>query len=281
MKEIKVNTQSSFPIPAGATNLTITHAWGDTVKVEIGLTPGDTYQFTPDSIGVHKFVWSDGSAVISTQFFSVVLPYLSSSEFFTEFPDLETEDESFAPYERRVRHIIETFTQQEFGPYVGKTLELEGDGGDSLEVPVRLMALTSVGDLWGTDYSPMVGLAGDGWFLEFAGDTTIPRTNIYGYNYDVKRDIVRYGRDRFDHGNTYVIHGNWGYEYVPNAVVDAAKLLLVDEFAGSNDMRRAGINQAQLGDFSYKLNADQWGTTGNVQADMLLSPYVMIRIGHT
>lgn len=45
------------------------------------------------------------------------------------------------------------------------------------------------------------------------------------------------------------------------------------------EMRQKGVLEVELGDFRVKMNADQWGTTGNATADNLLANYVNFGIG--
>lgn len=277
MLDIEVNKTKNLTVPAGATSVHISHAWGDEVADTTGLTPGDTYAFTPNSIEVHKVVWRDGTTIVKTDFYNVIMPTITSLEFFSEFSELDSEEEKFAGVERRVRHIIEVFTGQKFGPYIDKTLSLQGDGGDTLELPVRIISYSLLTDQFGedlTDYTEIA--AGEPYFIQYRDRFRRP------FYQDYKRDLSteRRKQDFFTDKLDFSITGNFGWEYVPAAITDAAKLLIADDFNGSNDLRRNGINEAQLGDFSYKLNADQWGTTGNTQADMLLADFTIMRFGN-
>jgi hypothetical protein len=268
MKELKVNITTTITVPIGATTLSITHEWGDIIATNVAVS--GTYAFTPTSIGVHKFVWSTGQ----TDFYEIVLPMATSVDFFTDYPDLETTGgDAFVATERRVRKVIEKFTGQKFGPYVGKSQEIQGDGGDTLALPVRCTALTSVQTVFGDTLTDVVELGGDSdWYVRY-------KATLHAPYRDIKRDIYWRGHDFFKKNMFYVVTGNWGWEYVPNDVVEASKLLLADGFGDLNDLRKHGINRAQLGDFEYYLNADQWGTTGNTEADLLLSPYVILNLG--
>lgn len=272
MKEIVVNKTKSFTVPAGATSVTITHEWGEVEATATGLTPGDAYLFTPNSLGVYKVAWNTG-----TDFYESALPLVSSSDFFAEHEDLELEDERFVATERAVRKLIETITGQKFGPYSGKTLRLQGDGGDTLEIPVRIRSVDLVTDQWEDDLTDVIEIAaGEPFFLQYKDRFRAPFYQDYKRDLSVERRKQDFFTDKLD----FSITGDFGWEWVPSEVVEAAKLLIVDTLNGSNDLRERGINEAQLGDFSYKLNADQWGTTGNTRADVLLSNYVIMRFGN-
>lgn len=277
MKEIVVNKDKILVVPAGVDGISVVHEMGSTEATATGLIAGGSYTFKPTSIGVHKVIWKNGATTVSTDFYSSVLPLVTSTEFFTDFPSLELEDERFAASEKATRSLIETVTGQKFGPYVGKTIKIQGDGGDTLEVPLRIRSLTSVTDQYAEILTDRVEIAaGEPYFLQYIDRYRAP------FYQDYKRDlsIERRKQDFFTEKLDFVITGDFGWEYVPTAVAEAAKLLIADNLSGRNDLREGGINEAQLGDFSYKLNADQWGTTGNTRADILLSDYVIMRIGN-
>ena len=273
MKEVKVNKKKSFLIPEDATSVQISHEWGDVVAMATGLVPGEFFEFTPDSIGAHHFIWKDGSSVVKTEYYNIYMPIITASEFFSAYPEHEAEDDKFPNYERRVRSIVEMYTGQKFGPYINKTIRLQGEGGNTLELPVVVRALYSVSDTYDSDFTDYVEIApGTSYFLQ--------NRHAYRYYNDIKSDIsVEHNHDFFTHRLDFAITGDFGWPYVPADVSEAAGILLGDEYTNAGDLRKHGFNEAQLGDFSYKLNADQWGTTGNTQVDLMLAPYVQINLG--
>src|ERR1051325_12064835 len=120
MQEIAVNKAKQYTVPSGADSLLITHEWGDQVA---SLSVSGTQCFTPDSIGVHKFQWKNGSSVIQTDFYDSVFKYSTDVEFFEDYPELDDADnnDKFNLLEKKYRHIIESYTQQKFGPFINKT----------------------------------------------------------------------------------------------------------------------------------------------------------------
>jgi hypothetical protein len=276
MKEIAVNKPKVFTVPEGATKLIVTHEWGDVLVDAADVV--DTYYFTPDSIGQHKFVWTDDDGVlIHKDFYDAFTPLLKASEFFADFPDLSDFDSQFPQVERLIRHTIQGYTNTKFGPYVDKTLEIQGDGGDSLYLPVRITALTSVTSNFGDDYTDQVEIApNDDHCIQRQGRFRVP------FFTDVKRDDIMFDTARmFDERFTFSIVGDFGFEVVPVNVSEAAKLLL-NQGLGDNEiieMRRQGANRIKLGDFFVFLTADQFGSTGNSTADMLLGQDGFWQIG--
>lgn len=262
MTEIEVGEEVTLTAPAGATSVDIFHEWeSETPEGNYSVTAG-VATFTPSSIGVHKFVWDTGKIEHRVAVVRLVAPDagLTGAEL-----------EAFIANERLARFIIEGYTGQKFGPYHEKELTLQGDDGDSLVLPLRLTSFTSIIDNDGIDITEQLQVS-------HSNDEIIQGKPGYrggAYDFDTKRDISAWSYDIFSHRKDFSITGNWGWEYVPPEVSQAAELLIAS-FSGGEvaEMRASGIYEAQLGDFSLKLNADQWGTTGNVQADQLLSRYI-------
>jgi hypothetical protein len=275
MQEIKINAAKSLTKPAGATHIMITHEWGDTVLPSTAVG-GATYDFTPDSIGVHKIVWTDGTSPVQTTFYAVVQLLISSSEYFAEHSELEDFEDLFPQIERLVRQTVQNYTGQKFGPLMDKSLEIQGDGGDALALPVRAVVLSEVTTTLGDDITDFVEISpNDPGFLQ-------KKSQFRGVNYfDVKKDFWYQKGNLFNEDCVFIIQGNFGWEYVPIEVSDAASLLITD-LIGSDDvaeMRSKGVFEVQIGDFSARLNADQWGTTGNTRADNLLAAYTTLGFG--
>jgi hypothetical protein len=276
MDEIYVNTAKNFTAPQTATTLTIIHELGDTVLSAAAVSSGSV-TYTPLSIGTHKLLWKNGSTLVSTEFYSVIQPLVTDLQFFNDYESLEeTYGDSFRQTERKVRLVIEKFVNQKFGPLLSKTVDVQGTGGSNLELPYRLLSLTSVQDQWGEELTEYVRVGGGtSWFLEYNSSL-----NMY---MDIKKDVSLEPYNFFRSNVTYSIEGDFGWEYVPVDVSEAAKLLISDNFNGTSDLVKQGFRSAQLGDFAYSTAigkmGEQWATTGNSDADLLLSEYVVMGIG--
>lgn len=266
MQEIKVGTEQSLSAPVGATSVTVTHEWGGRRRPTIT-------GFTPDSIGVHKVFWNTGE----TEFYDAYVELVTKAEFIADFPAWAAiTDAQFASLERVTRRIIQNYTGQKFGPYVAKSQTLQGDGGDSLSLPVRITSLTSVLNNYGDDITDRVEIS-------FSNDKILQRQPAFrgGWYFDPKRDVTENEYELFHQNFNFTVTGNWGWDYVPVEVSEAAKILFNEalDTSGPNALRKQGVFEAELGDFRLRLNADQWGTTGNAQADNLLSAYVDMFMG--
>lgn len=272
MEEVKLGIEVELNPPMPSDALVIVHEWG-TTTVQTGV---DYYKWVPTSIGVHKLFFKSGTDIVSSPIFKeAYVPIIDYDEFITNTPALNTLDESsFDLCEKEVRRIIQNYCGQKFGPYVGQTIEVQGDGGDSLVLPAPALALTSVTDSFGTELTHYVDIS--------AGfNTSLSTKPTYTSHWtDTKADVSFRMRDMFRETQVYVIEGDFGWEYVPSDVSVAANVLIKDVF--TNDLTgqiQMGVVETQLGDFKLKLNADKWGTTGNAKADNLLAGYVNFGIG--
>jgi len=277
MKEVVVGEEAEELAPADSAHVHITHEWGEEVVNDVA-TGGDPYTWVPDSVGVYKIVFfNSGDSVLSTVYCNAFTPVITKEEFIAAFPAwADVDDEEYANLERTVRQIIQNYTGQVFGPIVDKTLRIQGDGGDSLYLNLPIRTLETITDTYGAELNDLVEIAPQNPFF-------LQRASRFrgGYDYEVKRDVFWHTFQLFRVEHVFSIMGVFGYEYVPPEVTSAAGILLNDAIGGEDvvEMRKQGVFEAQLGDFKMRLNADQWGTTGNIQADNLLAPHIILGIG--
>src|SRR5690606_5269525 len=100
--------------------------------------------------------FDDEDAPINTSFYSSIVPLISWEQFSDEYEEAGLVEDDFPKIERQVRSLIQNYTNQKFGPYVDKTLEIQGDGGDSLELPLRILALKSIKNNYGDELIDLV-----------------------------------------------------------------------------------------------------------------------------
>jgi hypothetical protein len=275
MEEIKVGEEIELTAPItspAVDSLVIVHEWG-TTRVQTG---ANLNKWTPDSIGVHKLFFKAGTDVVSSPVFKeAYVPIINYDEFITDTPALSAlSEDDFNLCEKEIRRIVQNYCGQKFGPYVGQTIEVQGDGGDSLVLPAPALALTSVQDSFGTELTHYVDIS--------AGfNTSISTKPTYTSHWvDTKADVSFRMRDMFRETQVYVIEGDFGWEYVPSDVSAAARMLIADVFTNElTGQIQMGVVETQLGDFKLKLNADRWGSTGNGKADNMLAGYVNFGIG--
>lgn len=284
MEELEIGTHD-FTAPTDAHGYVLTHEWGGSNYVSAAdLSDNFTFSISFESIGVYKLQWYgeaqiwDGTQELLGRpiFYNAYVPLFDSSQFLTENPALEDFEDFIPQVERKVRHIIQNYTGHKFGPYYGKYMDIQGDGGDSLYLPVPILLLRSIESNFGDDITDLVEISpNDNCILQ-------RQSRFRGTQYyEIKRDVFWNQYEMFNERYNFTIYGDWGFEYVPQEVTEAAQILAAEALGSDEiaDMKSKGIFQLQLGDFQIRLNADQWGTTGNATADNLLASYVNMGIG--
>lgn len=228
-----------------------------------------TYVTKDDEIDV-KFNFSVNFTTSSvTEHVSIVTPIISR-----EAAELIATGK-FAQYEPIVRHIIQSYTGQRFGLWEA-TYPVYGESGGQLLLPDRLISQSGV-SYDGTAYDPTgFIIKGGGWYL--ARKTNVPLSikeappeddliNFTGVIYS-----PNYYRS-FGENTVYSIAGIWGYEYVPQNVQEAAKMLFNDYVCNDAIYRDRYLKSIRSADWRLEFNSGAWAGTGNVKADQLLSDY--------
>jgi len=284
MEEIEVGVKD-LTAPDNAHGILITHEWGgQNSESHADVSANHTFSIDFNSVGVYKVQWYaedelwDGTQELVGRpiFYNSYMPLIDTSQFLTENPSLEDYEDLIPQIERKVRHVIQNYTGHKFGPYYTKYLDIQGDGGDSLFLPVPLLVLRTIENNYGDDITELVEISPN-------NNCILQRQARFrgSHFYEIKRDVFWNQYEMFNERYNFTIFGDWGFEYVPQEVTEAAQILAVDALATDDiaDMKSKGIFQLQLGDFQIRLNADQWGTTGNATADNLLAAYVNMGIG--
>lgn len=222
------------------------------------------------------------ATVLQRNVVNVVTPLVTASDFFGTYSNLDnsTNESNFAFTERIIRKYVQRHCQQDFGPYINKSRVIQGEGKDDLPLPYSLLALNDIADSFGNDLTIYVDTDFvSPWFIHHRPDVLFVDSSVDYSFIDRKSDVTIRGYDFFSKKLNYTVTADWGFYDVPNDVIDACKLLIADTYTGISALIRAGIDQAQLGDYSFRVNPMMAGSTGNLLADELLSNYVLINIG--
>jgi len=208
---------------------------------------------------------------------SVVTPLLTKAEIKQIHPNAT--DDEVVRIEEAVRLIIQAHTGQKFGKFIG-TYSVKGSDGNVLQLPARLLKLTSVN---GLEDNPnrYFFIGGDGWTLQhFPWGVPPVKADYHELHQHVggvihNPNMVKLGE--FYKSMTYNITGEWGWDRVPDAVKEAAKLLVNDYACGDAAYRDRYLTSMTAADWRIQFNSGAFARTGNVRADQLLSDYVLKR----
>lgn len=246
-----------------------------------------TWSFTVPGSGT----FTDAQAV------TVVTPYLAIWEVQEIWP--EATAEQAADVEAAVRHVINAHCGQTFGFSKNKTIVVEGHGERALRLPERLLELKGLSTLFATLDINSAIIVSDGWYLKKGWSdevTALENDTTYWANWDATSGSTpgEPGYEKPGHGHIIVpqtaggnpttwrddypftIVGDWGWKSVPEAVKQAAGLLVNDYACMEANYRDRYLESIKAADWRLQFSAAAWENTGNVRADQLLSEYVIL-----
>lgn len=235
-----------------------------------------------------KFTYTENSTTYEydeSTYVEVVTPILTPEEIraILDDPDISyvATDEEVERIEKAVRYIIQAHTGQFFGKYVGKQ-SVTGSGDSYLRMPMRLISLTSIND--NVTYANNLAVRGDGWYLKsktwgipsIRADYDGWHENPYTSPAPIAAPYSSYTRP-FLENVEYEIDGVWGWNSVPAAVKEAAKLLVNDYACADSSYRDRFLTSMTAADWRIQFHEGAFSNTGNVRANQLLAEYVLRR----
>jgi hypothetical protein len=256
--------------PDDAPVVTVFHEWGDQIGSELTsvVDTGTTYNVALNSTytqssGVTKLKWIyevAGSEVVKTSFLNIYSQYIDELTFFDRHPETETEwGDRFNELELKTRNIINTYCGQDFDIRTSKTITLDGSGSKNLYLPVRLDELSTVTAI----YSAV------------SGTTEDDISELVEVHPESKFFIRTVEGGKFSKDAEFVILGNWGWPYVPQNVTDAADYIIFDLMNDDSTYRQHGVKEVDIDTHKMKFSDSIFGSTGNIDADVLLMDYTL------
>lgn len=206
----------------------------------------------------------------------VVTPILSKAEIMAIDAHVFALDYEVNKIEKAVRHIIQAYTGQEFGHFHG-TEQVKGDGGTALFLPRRIIELIEVN---GAVVSQHFSVDPDRYIIRhFPWGVPPVKADYFGLHHHVGGVIHNPNNVSLRNWTkrVYAIKGRWGYEEVPAAVKEAARLLVNDYACADSQYRDRYLQSMTAADWRIQFNSSAFLRTGNVRADQLLSDFVLTR----
>lgn len=256
-------------------SITIKHEFGDVVKAETVVAAGPvttyTYNLTKDdtrACGLHRVIWKyteGASSKTQTAGYQVIQEYISLGQFLTDNPGLSSVASSFTKIERQARQIINTYCGQEFYFIPEKTIRYDGQNRSSLWTGMRVDDLIEV---------KLDGVTDITEYIEIAPDTRRAlRRKKYTDNFDSSTiPSVRY----FKSSSVYHVKANWGWHDIPTNIADAAAILISDIVNDDRAYWKHGVSEVYMDTDRLRFHHDMiQGTTGNIEADVLLMDYIL------
>ena len=258
----------------------VIHEWGDILVAEARATRVSTGEYTFSlsaaevrSFGKYKILWRYIKTAVtytSAQYVNVYSPYVSDGEFFDIYPELETEfADKFNSVERRVRSVIDTICGQSFQYYSNQSLTYEGTKSSNLYLTTRCCNILEVTQKTDIDITANVELAVESKYYMRLIQQLIPIATAQQV----------FIQPKFEIGVFYTVRGNWGWEYVPPNITDAAMLLIFDYLNDDTAYAKHGISQAKMDTYSMSFTDAAMSGSGNLEVDVLLMDYTMYTMG--
>lgn len=209
---------------------------------------------------------------------NMVTPILSFAEIREIDENVFSTDADATKIEKAVRHVIQAYTGQEFGQFIGEKT-VKSSGGPVLFLPAKLQAITAFNGIPFDEAHFLIGE--EGYTLRHYPFGVPPvKADYHGLHMHTGGVIhnpnnVRLGY--FKDGMQYRINGSWGYDEVPAQIKEAAKLLVNDYACADAQYRDRYLTSMTAADWRIQFNGGAFVRTGNVRADQLLSDYVVTR----
>jgi hypothetical protein len=308
MDDVKINNSKTVSLTLGSdpdsstVNATLYHEFADSSVVQAstactrasagnysiayGESPANSDNFVLSQGGVHKVVFSysiSSTSYTSETYFSVYTPYITSATFFSNHSELQTSmGAKFEDYEKKARRIIDTYCGQSFDYYGVKSFIIDGYDTRFLRLPYPLDTLTTVVADYGDSDNETIHDSSDSTLNNLE---KVNATGNFGSAHTLrfknkvsdtrKSYVARTYRNRFNSKSDYKVTGNYGWRFVPNNIRDAAELIIVDLMNDDSEYRRHRIHSVDMDTTRYRFDSDFYGSTGNVDADVLLMDYTL------
>lgn len=291
MEEVKINTSKTLTLtlPADPTandvDVSLYHEFGDLVSgptqatrtgagvytITYGQQPSGIYVLNAGGRYRADFTYAvSGTSYTQSQYINVYTPYITSTQFFENHPELEDDFASnFDYFAKRAKNAIETFCGQNFEFYPNKTIVVNGNGYDSMRLPVPVTTITSIVQDKGEDSEVTIQNV-EKVRQPFNFDTT----------YQIKFNKTLDEADVFNTGvfnrySDYTINGDFGWRFIPENIKQASDLIIADLMNNDSEYRMHGIRRVDMDAVSFEMRDSFFDSTGNIEADILLMDYTL------
>lgn len=256
--------------PAAPPTVTLYHEWGDQIggTLTSTLDSGTIYKVNltsshTESSGVLKLKWSysvGATAKSQNSFLNIYSQYIDSLTFFDRHP--ETEDawgDRFDELELKTRNIINTYCGQEFDIKISKTITLDGSDSKTLFLPLRIDSVAAV----------------DAVVPTVSGTSTDDITSLIEIHPESRFFLRAIDSQKFSKNAQFKIRGDWGWPYVPQNVTEAADYIILDLMNDDAAYRQHGVTNVRIDTHEMSFTDSIFGSTGNIDADVLLMDYTL------
>ena len=203
----------------------------------------------------------------------VVNPYVTFGQFTTHFPNTHIDYDEFILLEPTVRKVIERYCNQKFTREEGVGFVMVGQNSDTLHLPRQIISLDAVEVM-----DPHVDAQGNETPYDISEYITFDESNRWAIrrrtSHAVERSMTPTNRYAFfKYPKKYRVVGDWGWDMVPEDVSQAAAILVNDYSFPDSKYREKYVKNFRFGEGRMEFGVTGDETTGNANADMILSAY--------
>lgn len=204
--------------------------------------------------------------ITDKQKFEISRRIVSFDEVLQMLPNIRYNE--YEELERTVRGVIESHCKQKFNHWYG-IREVRGNEATIL-LPQYLDRLESLSKKMSMVDTFLISSAADGFEITDEGLSIKNDRSM-----DVRKSI--HGRLR---ETEFKVLGQWGYVSVPSQVKQAAAALIQQKFCPDSIYRERYIESIRNENTNIRLNPQSYNnSTGNADADSLLTPYRVFHLG--
>jgi len=238
--------------------------------VQIGQDITNSYEF-------RSFNWEyevDGEPVSTPhELLIVVNPYITFSQFESRYPSTHISRDEFMLIEPTVRKVIERYCNQTFSKEESTGYVVLGQNSDTLHLPKQIIDLNAVEVM-----DPHIDAGGNEIPYDIVEYVTFDENNRWAIrrrtSHAVERSLTPTNRHSFfRYPKRYRVVGDWGWDTVPGDVSHAAAILVNDYSFPDAKYREKYVKNFRFGEGRMEFGATGDETTGNANADMILSAY--------
>lgn len=215
-----------------------------------------------------------GEAIVKTDLFTVVTPYILPEEIARREGWVIGTDQTKSDLviaERLARNIIDWMCNGGFGGRT-KTVTVYGQQADVLSLPEPIQSIVSVTQDGVEVISNTYNNFGfDLEITETGRGLRIVNPGVNILESEVGDPVVDTGQ--FQNGSRFEINGIFGYPYVPEKIKDAAWLLAKDYLCDDSNWRNKYIKTATTQNWEIDWSSLAWWGTGNAMVDRLLDEW--------
>lgn len=220
-----------------------------------------------------KITWQyviGGISVSYPVYVSVVRQYSSLDELKAKYPTKS--DADIIEGSRFAKLLIDSVTNRTFGSRFD-IIKLRGNNKNTLVFREPILNVSKI--YRDTDIIYDSSLVSNDMTLIYSptGYAITSDVRTDPQEYDQTLDLFNNGK--FYSGHDYIVHGRFGYDFVPEDIKQAHRLLVNDWFCSDTIWKKKYIESQDVSEWKVKFDSRAYAGTGNFFVDAILEKYTL------